>query len=139
MNLCLAHRTLPLSSTQRTCHQRNPSARSAARLSSLYFCHIDDPAILLGTSSFTAASGEVVLSDGECGRPTTSRLHYRCERHHALTADKMKKCVWLRTTRVAQIEFLEWTSRDRLRHARFVGLRKDKEPSEVVKEHAGES
>ena len=28
----------------------------------------------------------------------------------ALTADKMKKCVWLRPERVAQVEFLEWTS-----------------------------
>jgi ATP-dependent DNA ligase len=57
----------------------------------------------------------------------------------ALTADKMKKCVWLGPERVAQVEFLEWTSGDRLRHARFVGLREDKEPREVVKEHAGES
>ena len=57
----------------------------------------------------------------------------------AFTADKMKKCVWLRPERVAQVEFLEWTSGDRLRHARFVGLREDKEPREVVKEHAGES
>jgi len=57
----------------------------------------------------------------------------------ALTADKMKKCVWLRPERVAQIEFLEWTPGDRLRHARFAGLREDKKPREVVKEHAGES
>ena len=45
----------------------------------------------------------------------------------------------LRPERVAQVEFLEWTSGDRLRHARFVGLREEKEPREVVKEHAGES
>jgi Domain of unknown function (DUF4382) len=37
------------------------------------------------------------------------------------------------------VEFLELTSGDHLRHARFVGLREDKEPREVVKEHAGES
>jgi ATP-dependent DNA ligase len=57
----------------------------------------------------------------------------------ALTADKMKKCVWLRPERVAQIEFLEWTPQDHLRHARFVGLREEKEPCEVVTEHAGET
>jgi bifunctional non-homologous end joining protein LigD len=51
----------------------------------------------------------------------------------------MKKCLWLRPERVAQVEFLEWTSGDRLRHARFVGLMKDKEPREVVKEDAGKS
>jgi bifunctional non-homologous end joining protein LigD len=51
-----------------------------------------------------------------------------------LTAEKMKDCVWLRPVAVAQIEFLEWTDGDRLRHSRFVGLRNDKNPREVVKE-----
>jgi ATP-dependent DNA ligase len=37
---------------------------------------------------------------------------------------------------VAQIEFLEWTA-DRLRHSKFVGLREDKDPRSVVKEHSG--
>ena len=45
-----------------------------------------------------------------------------------LTAEKMKECVWLRTEAVAQIEFLEWTAGDRLRHSKFVGLREDNEP-----------
>ena len=56
-----------------------------------------------------------------------------------LTAEKMKECIWLRPEAVAQIEFLEWTAGDRLRHARFAGLRKDKDPQEVVKEQPGES
>jgi DNA ligase D-like protein (predicted ligase) len=43
-----------------------------------------------------------------------------------LTAEKMKECVWLRPEAVAQIEFLEWTAGDRLRHAKFAGLREDK-------------
>jgi DNA ligase D-like protein (predicted ligase) len=51
-----------------------------------------------------------------------------------LTAEKMKKCVWLRPEAVAQIEFLEWTEADRLRHSKFVGLRDDKNPRDVVKE-----
>jgi len=53
-----------------------------------------------------------------------------------LTAEKMKECVWLRPEAVAQIEFLEWTAGDRLRHSRFVGLREDKNPRQVVKEQA---
>jgi DNA ligase D-like protein (predicted ligase) len=57
----------------------------------------------------------------------------------SLTAEKMKKCVWLQPEAVAQIEFLEWTDADRLRHSKFVGLREDKGPREVVREHAGES
>jgi ATP-dependent DNA ligase len=56
----------------------------------------------------------------------------------SLTAEKMKECVWLRPEAVAQIEFLEWTDADRLRHSKFVGLREDKEARQVVKEHAGE-
>jgi len=55
-----------------------------------------------------------------------------------LTAEKMKECVWLRPQAVAQIEFLEWTEADRLRHSKFLRLRDDKDPKKVVKEHTGE-
>jgi len=55
-----------------------------------------------------------------------------------LNAEKMKKAIWLRPEAVAQIEFLEWTETDRLRHSRFVGLREDKNPRSVVKEDACE-
>ncbi|PYU19289.1 MAG: ATP-dependent DNA ligase, partial [Acidobacteria bacterium] len=57
----------------------------------------------------------------------------------SLTADKMKDCVWLRPEAVAQIEFLEWTPADRLRHSKFVGLRDDKDARGVVKEQSGET
>jgi DNA ligase D-like protein (predicted ligase) len=43
----------------------------------------------------------------------------------ALTAEKMKTCVWVRPEVVAQLEFLEWTDADHLRHSKFVGLRDD--------------
>ena len=56
-----------------------------------------------------------------------------------LTAEKMKECIWLRPEAVAQIEFLEWTAGDRLRHSKFVGLREDKDPTKIVKEHARQS
>src|SRR5215471_5893236 len=51
-----------------------------------------------------------------------------------LDAEAMKKAVWLRPEVVAQIEFLEWTEADRLRHSKFVGLREDKRAQDVVKE-----
>jgi ATP-dependent DNA ligase len=51
----------------------------------------------------------------------------------ALTAEKMKKCVWVRPEVVAQVEFLEWTDADHLRHSKFVGLREDKAARTVVK------
>ena len=51
-----------------------------------------------------------------------------------LTAEKMKECTWLKPEAVGQIEFLEWTPGDRLRHASFVALRDDKDPRTIVKE-----
>ncbi len=46
----------------------------------------------------------------------------------------MKGCVWLKPVSVAQIEFLEWTGENHLRHSRFVGLREDKTTREVRRE-----
>lgn len=51
-----------------------------------------------------------------------------------LTAEKMKKCIWVKPETVAQIEFLEWTPGDKLRHTKFVRLRDDKNPLQVVRE-----
>jgi len=56
-----------------------------------------------------------------------------------LTAEDMKKCVWVRLELVAQIEFLEWTEGDHLRHSKFVALRDEKDPRSVVKDHADEA
>jgi bifunctional non-homologous end joining protein LigD len=41
---------------------------------------------------------------------------------------------WVEPRLVAQIGFAEWTRDGRLRHPRFLGLREDKEASEVVRE-----
>jgi bifunctional non-homologous end joining protein LigD len=46
----------------------------------------------------------------------------------------MKDAVWLKPQAVAQIEFLEWTGANHLRHTKFVGLRDDKYPGQVVRE-----
>jgi ATP-dependent DNA ligase len=66
--------------------------------------------------------------------PETRRSRFSEE----LNAEKMKKTVWLRPEAVAQIEFLEWTGADRLRHSKFVGLREEKDPRNVVIEDSGE-
>jgi bifunctional non-homologous end joining protein LigD len=41
---------------------------------------------------------------------------------------------WVQPKLVAQIGFTEWTPGGKLRHPRFLGLREDKDPKEVVKE-----
>ena len=51
-----------------------------------------------------------------------------------LTAEKMETCVWVRPEVVAEIQFLEWTGADHLRHTKFVGLKDDKDPAKIVKE-----
>jgi bifunctional non-homologous end joining protein LigD len=51
-----------------------------------------------------------------------------------LTAAKMKDCRWLKPVLVAQIEFLEWTGENHLRHTKFIALREDKQPREVRRE-----
>jgi len=52
----------------------------------------------------------------------------------ALTREEMKNCVWVKPELVVQVEFGEWTPDGHLRHSRFVGLRDDKDPREVVRE-----
>ena len=51
-----------------------------------------------------------------------------------LTAAKMIECVWVKPNLVANFEFLEWTDTNHVRHIKFVGLRTDKNPRQVVRE-----
>jgi len=51
-----------------------------------------------------------------------------------VTADEMHEMQWVRPAMVVQIRFVEWTAEGRLRHAAFVGLRPDKEATEVCRE-----
>jgi ATP-dependent DNA ligase len=41
---------------------------------------------------------------------------------------------WVKPEVVAQVAFLEWTGHGKLRHSRFLGLRTDKNPRDVVRE-----
>jgi DNA ligase D-like protein (predicted ligase) len=52
----------------------------------------------------------------------------------ALTREEMKNCVWVKPQLVVQIEFGEWTPDGHLRHSKFVVLRDDKDPLQVVRE-----
>jgi bifunctional non-homologous end joining protein LigD len=57
-------------------------------------------------------------------------------RGRALTREMMRQCRWLQPTLVAQVAFADWTDANHLRHARFVGLRDDKDARAVVQERA---
>ena len=54
----------------------------------------------------------------------------------AMTASEMKKVTWVRPDLVCQVRFAEWTDEDLLRQPVFLGLRRDKDPQEVVREAA---
>ncbi|MDR9435404.1 MAG: non-homologous end-joining DNA ligase [Thiohalophilus sp.] len=53
------------------------------------------------------------------------------EKHEA----SAKGVHWVKPEMVAEIGFTEWTSDGRLRHPRYIGLRDDKNPEEVVREN----
>jgi ATP-dependent DNA ligase len=52
----------------------------------------------------------------------------------ASPAAKMDMCRWLDPFLVVRIEFLEWTPENRLRHARFAGIRSDKDARDVTRD-----
>jgi DNA ligase D-like protein (predicted ligase) len=51
-----------------------------------------------------------------------------------LTLAKMQECQWLKPKLVGQFEFVEFTPDNHLRHSRFMRLRDDKNPKDVVRE-----
>jgi bifunctional non-homologous end joining protein LigD len=53
-----------------------------------------------------------------------------------VTAAEMKRCHWVEPKMVCQIKFSEWTRDEKLRQPVFLGLREDKEASEVIREKA---
>jgi bifunctional non-homologous end joining protein LigD len=53
-----------------------------------------------------------------------------------LTAAEMKRCHWVKPLMICQVKFTEWTHDDRLRHPVFLGIREDKNASEVIREKA---
>jgi len=48
----------------------------------------------------------------------------------------MKKLTWVKPTHVVQAAFVEWTRDGLLRHAKFVGLRDDKNARDVRRERS---
>jgi bifunctional non-homologous end joining protein LigD len=45
-----------------------------------------------------------------------------------------RRAHWVKPALVAQVGFTEWTSDGKLRHPRYLGLRTDKRPRDVVRE-----
>jgi bifunctional non-homologous end joining protein LigD len=68
-------------------------------------------------------------------RDLAARLHpLRRDDPPFADAPRLRSATWVEPRLVAQVGFAEWTRDGRLRHPRFVGLREDKAPEEVVRE-----
>jgi bifunctional non-homologous end joining protein LigD len=52
-----------------------------------------------------------------------------------ISAEDMKEMIWTKPELVVQIQFVEWTAENRLRHSKFLGLRSDKVAKDVHREH----
>jgi ATP-dependent DNA ligase len=90
-------------------------------------------------AGLTATSRRVLLphfEEFQIQKCPFNNLLERNEGHwgDGLTAAKMGMCRWLDPFLVVGIEFLEWTPQNRLRHARFAGIRSDKDAREVVRD-----
>jgi len=66
--------------------------------------------------------------------PTGKTSHWG----EGVTEEDMKTLKWVKPRIVAEVAFTEWTRDRHLRHSRFVGLRTDKKPAEVIRETPAE-
>lgn len=62
--------------------------------------------------------------------PSSKKGHFG----EGVTAEDMPKLRWIKPRLVAQVAFTEWTNYGLLRHATYLGLREDKDATEVVRE-----
>ncbi len=77
------------------------------------------------------------FSDAELGR-----LRARLDQIEATRPEKLlfagepldRAIAWVRPELIAEVQYLNWTSDGRLRHAAYLGLREDKSPAEIVRE-----
>ena len=106
----------------------------------LIFSYYDGPRLIYAARTrnrFTPSSGQAVLEKfkgletSQC--PFANLPEIRAGRWgEGLTAEKTKDCVWLAPALVGQFEFLEWTPDNHLRHSKFVALRDDTRPQDMV-------
>ena len=112
----------------------------------LIFGYYDGPRLIYAArtrNGFTPSSRQAlfnkfkILETAQC--PFANLPEARAGRWgEGLTADKMTDCVWLTPALVGQFEFLEWTPDNHLRHSKFVALRDEKKPRDVVREDPDE-
>lgn len=94
-------------------------------------------AILIGyyDNGALAYAGKVGTGfDEELLTDLHDEMHERERASAPFDGDAPRSAHWVEPELVAEVGFTEWTSDGKLRHPRFVGLRRDKDPHEVVRE-----
>ncbi|HEV7921535.1 MAG TPA: DNA ligase D [Thermoanaerobaculia bacterium] len=107
-----------------------PSSASARDIGSLHLAYNKDGALHYAGKVGTGFSSKLRGSLRE------QLDRYRLPQSPAKNTPRSRDAIWSEPRLVAQVAFTEWTDDDRLRHPSFLGLRDDKEVSEVVKEKA---
>ena len=69
---------------------------------------------------------------------STAAIAARSCRDQGLTAAEMKRCHWVKPVTVCQFKFTKWTLDDRLRQPAVLGIREDKNASEVLRKKASQ-
>ncbi len=83
-------------------------------------------------------AGKIGTGFTEAGRADLKKRFEGIRRDRSpFTSTPQKNAIYVEPKLVAEIEFREWTSDGRLRHASFKGLRDDKDPRQVVREDVG--
>ena len=76
------------------------------------------------------------IRHGDAAQPARAVVAHRAGRRHRSPVARIREpgAHWVRPKLVAQVAFSEWTRDGKLRHPRYLGLRTDKKPDEVVRE-----
>ena len=103
---------------------------SRIELGALLVGHWEDGALRYAGKVGTGFTREIL-------RDLSSRLGpLRRESSPFVDAPRLRSATWVEPRLVAQVGFTEWTRDGRLRHPRFLGLREDKDASEVIRERS---
>jgi bifunctional non-homologous end joining protein LigD len=107
----------------------NPSTHSAREVGSLHLAVMGDDGALhyAGKVGTGFSAKQRAWFRDELAKDVVPKTEVK-------DAPRVKVATWVRPRFVVQVSFTEWTADNKLRHPSFLGIREDKEVSEVIRE-----